>query len=315
MLAIVGLGDVGDDIKGALQTIRDKVDEGIDWVIDKALPVVEAVAGAVQSIVGAIKNVLFPPKKFTTDEEDHTISAEPVGGTNEIFVQSARLSMFQVLDYLSEKSPKKEGARIDKLRTSYTTWRDSPEKEDDEKKKKQDAYKAIADELADLWKALDKDDVPDSVIGWGGMDQGRATSVDAKLTRKGPPGSDASGDVKGSDTGFELGKDRKKVAWSKTHLLHRDLGGPGESFNLTPTSSSVNQLMYHAFEEKALQALKRGKFAKGKKSKRQLHYNVEVKYEAPYDFAKTVTGSVEEIGTPDPPEDALNIPKTPFDNY
>jgi len=46
MLGVVGLGDVSEGIRETIEKVRKKVDEGIDWLIDKGLAAVDAIKKA-----------------------------------------------------------------------------------------------------------------------------------------------------------------------------------------------------------------------------------------------------------------------------
>jgi nucleoid DNA-binding protein len=156
------------------------------------------------------------------------------------------------------------------LRKEYAIWKaiSVEEKNEKQKKKKEDGYAAIAELVEKIWNLVGHGDpIPPSIIHWGSLDyRGRATRVTANpLTSepKGGGGRPGSAEVKGWDSSEPLGNRR-------AHLLHEDLHGPGEPFNLTPSSESTNKLMYYRVEEPALKEVEEGK---------QLYYETIVTYQ------------------------------------
>ena len=127
------------------------------------------------------------------------------------------------------------------------------------------------------------------------MNQGRATSVTADpLTKKGGEGGPPVEDLPGWKT--QDAGNRTEEGRIRAHLLHYALHGPGQAFNLTPTSTSVNGLMYHRVEKPTLDALGIRSGDTGVEKTNQVIYRVAVTYEnslpAPQrNFAKTVTMS------------------------
>jgi len=81
---------------------------------------------------------------------------------------------------------------------------------------------------------------------------------------------------------FVWGQDKLEDRWPegriRGHLLHYAFHGPGKNFNLTPTSDSVNQLMYHKVEKFALDAWGIRKGAAGVKVEKtnQIRYETTV---------------------------------------
>jgi hypothetical protein len=133
--------------------------------------------------------------------------------------------------------------------------------------------------------------VPASSISWTTGPKGRAVQVIANpLTINGEGGSAPQEDVPGW-----TGASGVPEARIRAHLLHHDLHGPGRRFNLTPTSTSTNGLMWHRFEKHAKAAII--------KKKRQLYYMTKVKYDDTTkdnrykDVAKTVTMKVYDLKT------------------
>src|SRR4029077_3327847 len=139
---LFGLGDVGTRIKEALTTIREKVDEGIDWLIEKAASGIKAVAGAVKSVVGMI----FPEKKFTIAEESHTVSAEDSGETHEIMIETSKKTVDGFIAYARQNGegiPNLENDLVT-LKSKCDVWKMLPEKEPKDQEEKVKKFEDIA---------------------------------------------------------------------------------------------------------------------------------------------------------------------------
>jgi hypothetical protein len=166
---------------------------------------------------------------------------------------------------VASPDPKLAGA-IGRLEKAYGEWEKLPAETEPQRAKKSEGYTRILDIIRGVLERMPSSDpdLPVSKINWGGLDAGRASSVTANpLTRKGAGGSKPEEPILGWDTSV-------REARIRAHLLHHNLHGPGRRFNLTPTSSQTNQLMYNRVEKHALKAVQAG---------HQLIYSTQVKYD------------------------------------
>jgi len=286
---LIGLGDVGTRIKEALTTIREKVDEGIDWLIEKAASVIKAVAGAVKSVVGMI----FPEKKFAIAEEGHTVSAEGSGETHEIYVQSDKMAINAFITYARQNGAGVPNLESDLaiLKAKYDTWRALPEKEQKEQEDKVKKFDDIAELIEKIMKNLPLVKPIDSVITAGplfapdGLEVGANWMEADPLTSKHPPGAspgstdwDVWSIVKPGRKGTSTGLRRQGTGlYVRGHLLNQKLGGGNAKENLTPITYTANS-NHEQFVESLLKDLIGESGAGGATRKGMAYYKVEADY-------------------------------------
>ncbi|MBW2739805.1 MAG: hypothetical protein JRE64_13365 [Deltaproteobacteria bacterium] len=285
---LLGISGISNKISSFIKGIQKKVRKVVDKILKKIVKGIKKLLGkgktAAKKVGKKIKELIFPKKTFSVGTEKHTVYVAKSGKKHKIFVKSKTLG---VEDFI--KHAQKEGAgnkaitkKTGELQTLYTKWKNMPEQNEKERKTKETRYVSIANKIKDIMKILPQSPVPPSVIHWDPLEKGRAKGVSADpLTYKGPSGSVPSETIKGHDT--KLIYKGKKVAYIRAHLLHGktskpDLHGPGKKFNMTPTSSKINQLMYHGVEKHALAALGIKPENKVKKGRTVLNYNVKVSY-------------------------------------
>ncbi len=102
----VGLDDIGEHLKDIVETIREKVDEAIDWLIDTALKTGRAVldalglGGPAEPKEGAGSTGLpdtTVQENFELKNEGHTLTAKSEGGKLEIMMASELQGIFLVM--------------------------------------------------------------------------------------------------------------------------------------------------------------------------------------------------------------------------
>ena len=99
----VGLGGLGDKIREMIENIRQKVDDGILWLIDKGKAAVDAVLRVVGSAIAAVRNWWQQRKDFSTPSgHPHSIYFSGTG-------KNARL-------LLASNDPEEIRSRIQKLK-------------------------------------------------------------------------------------------------------------------------------------------------------------------------------------------------------
>ena len=281
LASLLGVGGIGEKIQEILETIRRPINQAIDWVINKAAALGRGIVGGAKKIA----NLIFPPEHFSAEDGDHTVTAVPKGEDYEIVVHSETRGVQEFIKFARKQADENSIAgvehQIDDLDKKYTAWKGIVTTDDKGKKEKEKRFVAIARLVESIWKKVASEGpVPDSVIHWSPRDsRGRATGVVADpLTKKGADGGPPKADIPGWDQ-EDPGK-RSPEGRIRAHLLHYALHGPGEAYNLTPTSNSVNALMYTKVESHALKALGIRKNATSAKVPKatQLHYETKVTY-------------------------------------
>src|SRR5262249_4706474 len=109
---LAGIGNIGQKIKDTIKKIRDKVDDGILWLIDKAKGIFQAVAGA----VGAVRD--WGRERFSTKvgDESHTVTVHGQDAGAEIYIESTPERVYDFLNRLDGNS-KADKKVIGQIRT------------------------------------------------------------------------------------------------------------------------------------------------------------------------------------------------------
>lgn len=271
---LLGISGITEKIVGVIKKIQAKVDQAIDKVIGRIAAGIRGIVGAGKAVaekgIEKIKSLVLPKKRIDVEGESHTVEAGESRGRYEIVVHSRR---FRVDEFVAE-AKKKEAASPDpklagaigRLDKAYGEWEKLPAETEPQRAEKSKGYTRILDIIRGVLERMpsSEPDLPVSKISWDGLEAGRAKGVTANpLTRKGAGGSKPEEPILGWDTSV-------REARIRAHLLHHNLHGPGRRFNLTPTSSQTNQLMYNRVEKHALKAVQAG---------HQLIYSTQVDYD------------------------------------
>jgi hypothetical protein len=296
----VGL-DLSGRLKEALEIVREKVDKGLTWVIDKLVVIVEKLVSMGKAAISAVIDWWKKKKEVTTkDGEKHTIYLEGSGSNYKLMIRSTPENYRQfILNTLNkngitapvpgsdEEKALNKAAEIDTKLGNY----DKVKQED--RQVWGDELAKMIDDLADLTAKLKINlNVPDppSVIRWGGPNaEGFGTMMSADLLSenyvKGEPAAEESVAVLGWDYARSLQKISKKGAptpiYVKGHLLNENLGGPANVTNLTPITGDMNKEHLNKVE-KHVKKLVLGKESAADKSptaKKVVNYTVDVKYD------------------------------------
>ncbi len=257
----LGLGKIVDSVHGIIRALRRPIVTAIEWLLNKIKPlvvkVVHGVAGAVSKGIAKLKGMIFPPKKVVLPGSTHTMQVE--GRRYDIAVYSNRMLIPDIVTRARNKGL--DAKKIDALERKYNQWTamelpDTPEKERKDYKERSEAFQEIYQLATPLLEKIFGTDET-TKISWGGLDNiGRASYVQANpLTRKGVQGTSVSEEIPGHDT--ELTYAGERISYNSTHLLHHEMGGPGRSINLTPTSVSLNRTIYNQVEKPVLKELEK----------------------------------------------------------
>jgi hypothetical protein len=134
----VGL-NLSERLKDALELVREKVDKGLTWVIDKLVGLIEKLVTMGKAAVGKVLNWLGLSKQFTVDEdESHTLKLRKSGDSVELVIESVTTPIIGFLDaYVAKKPAKKADVDAIKLYIKNTVNKqiDKVDKETDDSKK------------------------------------------------------------------------------------------------------------------------------------------------------------------------------------
>ncbi len=118
----IGLGSLGNRIQEMVEAVRERVNQGIDWVIDKAITVgkafLDGLKRGVTAVAGGIVRLLFGDSSaFSMNGTPHTLSVRAGGEGGELYMSSpgeaslvkkirdARESLKFKTDFTARKKP------------------------------------------------------------------------------------------------------------------------------------------------------------------------------------------------------------------
>jgi hypothetical protein len=118
----VGLGKVADKLKEVIESIREKVDAAIDWLVDKAvnmgMAILNRLLGMARSARDAVMGWLGIRKEFTNaDNEKHSFYFKPSGNRGELLLASTPTNVGKYLRNTKEKIDKDESMEESKKAT------------------------------------------------------------------------------------------------------------------------------------------------------------------------------------------------------
>ncbi|MGJ7506618.1 AHH domain-containing protein [Variovorax sp. GT1P44] len=152
----VGLGGIGAAIRNIIDKLREKVDDAILWLIDKAKAGIEAVLGGIKAGVAALEDWFGLRKDFTAQGKPHTLYFVGTGHSARLAVASNETFMEDLLepngeletDVLKSEDAARIGA-LHRARSAYAKVRVSQSILDTTPNdtKASDALKSAADDL------------------------------------------------------------------------------------------------------------------------------------------------------------------------
>lgn len=276
----IGL-NLSERLKDALELVREKVDKGLTWVIDKLVTLIEKLVAMGKAAVAAFSEWWKSKKEFTAaDGKHHEIFFQGQGDTAVLIIKSDPTPYTNFLNiYLNEL--KKDGQESEEVEVAGKKQTKSQLIEDaknvagdieTEKKKKIATYSGADDKekeakkaeeidklitkLADMsvpffGAAKDKPKDNEIIIPAGANNNDFAVTQEAKLIWNTPKvTSNGSGpDTNAKHAIYDKIDFRQKGGGSyyiRGHLINDNLGGPGKWNNMTALSRTAN----HEHEEK-----------------------------------------------------------------
>ena len=293
----LGLGRLSTRIREILQRVQGVVNSAIDWLIDRAIRLGQALldmarrgVAAVRGAVGRLRDWWRERVNFAgQDGRAHHLYFRGEGANAELIIESTPMGFQTFLNGLpatANSSDKAEAQRLyDELRRIQRIPPPAPSTaapggaagtptgagipaNDAEILRLTHELGTVAARLVSAGSAP-----PSTPPVYGALSNGFSSSVEVNtLTSNSPPGSEPSVD---SELWNRL--KRRKVGngsyYIRGHLLNHHIGGSGATWaNLTPITGSANTTMSSNIEEKAKTAVEAGT---------QLDYKVEAKYPRP----------------------------------
>ena len=94
----VGL-NLSERLKDALQIVREKVDKGLTWVIDKVVVIIEKIVSFGKAVAGKVLSWLGLKKEFTMENGDkHTLSLAQSGSKGQLIIESTPMPLLTFIN-------------------------------------------------------------------------------------------------------------------------------------------------------------------------------------------------------------------------
>lgn len=269
---ILGLDNLAAKLRKMLDKLRIKVDEALDWLIDKAIKMGSGLLEMGKKAIGAIKNWWKVKKIFKgKDGSNHELYFEGEGASAKLMIKStpetfeAFIESIKVADNDDAKEAKEKAVaiakKIDEKKKEKVKGNTDKETKKNEEKKQKDLEKLLnkLSQHAGVLFGVNIKDQPESKIkhideNIGGDKMGVGMMAEV-LTQKGEAGSTPT---KAKHEVFDKLLKRREGGRSyyvRGHLLNEHLHGPGKWENMTPLSQKGNQKHLEFAENKVKTAV------------------------------------------------------------
>jgi hypothetical protein len=238
-----GLGNLGKKIAEIIGTIREKVVQAVDWLIDKAIAAIKAVVKLVKTGAAKLAEWWKGKESFHDGAKEHTVGFTGEGPSAELVIESTP----EILEnYLTRTGV--SGQKLKEIKDYAKKINDIKKAGDGNFGKTQG--EKIQEYLLEIAKRLGKK-LPDSQITFKTTPVPNFTGqVGQKMTAN--PLSLKSTKYAGSEprqeTDFWKDVNRRQYAYVRGHLLNHHVHGPGINENLVPIPTGTNSDMERKFE-------------------------------------------------------------------
>ncbi|WP_163397784.1 eCIS core domain-containing protein [Flavobacterium fluviatile] len=270
----VGLTGIGARIGEMIISVQQMVDEALTWLVNKAVDTGMALLDRVMAMGASVRDAILDwlglRKQFNADGETHNLFLRAVGGVPQMWVASEEMPFSTFLTNKQTEineitnattKARKQGALnsataiynndIVRIKNLLTTETDQSRKTD-----LQNQLNAKFNEIVPflvITGIANGGRLPDTHVQIGGSG-GRASFSEAdpltKNESKKPPRVTA--EPAGWASHIKTINNYDDI-YVRLHLLHFDLGGPGnDTGNVTPGKKSENGMMYNQAEQNAV---------------------------------------------------------------
>lgn len=263
----VGLGRIGDKIREIVENIRERVDQGIQWLIDRAWAMgsglLEMAGNAVGAVTGAVRNWWQMRQSFTDQGEDHSMyfrgseqNATLIVASNPTPIDTWIESRKTTLTANGKFTGAKQGAynQIKNVLLPELHRATNPPRGSSAAPATR-TVDVIVNDIVTQAKIIGlKEEVPVPRMAVSpGFSSNQAVDTTAEYIYDGPnnhePGSNSTGGKLKPEFDELANRGIAGGYWVRFHLINADLGGKAVNSNLVPLSQSFNQEYSNQFEE------------------------------------------------------------------
>jgi phage-related protein len=253
----VGL-NLSERLKDALELVREKVDKGLTWVIDKVVGIIEKVVSFGKAVVASVVDWWKNKKQISDEGETHTIYFSGNGSAAQLMIASVATKYEDYIDQLkiADTDPKKAEKESAKVNAKAKHKELNDFKNSIESKSPADPADAqkisdLMDNIASETKTIifPRTAMPKSTPPvYGGLTGGFGTKMQVSILTKNVPEGGSSANSGLFNTNYSIldsryeKKGSVKPFYLRGHLLNADLGGPGDNWNnLVPLTAQANK--------------------------------------------------------------------------
>jgi hypothetical protein len=271
LAGLISLGNVGDKVRETIKKLQDKVDAGMDKVLEYIAEKGRQLWAKGKETYTYVAEWWKAKRPFKLGEEEHTLSIEGDEDHPQVMVASSAPTTLQIfLDNVS--ATKEEKQELTALAKKIKLRKKKVEEKDKAGNDGEANFNLLLEKISKL-KSSGGEKVPKSQVGPQQVNSlGGGEGVDAFLSLDHPVGTAperVSKPAVWEDLGPEL---QKRKSYVRGHLLSQRLGGQGVWKNMMPITNSANQTMFNAVEDRIIKVIGTGKT--------KVHYKVKANYKS-----------------------------------
>lgn len=273
-----GLGGIGGRVREIILEVRERVDNAILGLIDRARAAIQNVLNMIRSGVQAVAGWLGLHKNFRTpDGGRHELYFRGSAAAAQLVVASAEQTLDTLLaaggSFENQITTSGDATKIKALgvaraqhqlvKTAQATLQTKP---DDANATRQlnGAFNTLGDQLGIMGVSVVSDaDLPDTIITPAANGNKAGTVTASPLSKKGKGGSGPDPNIVGWSHVLTIDSGN----WERVHLVSQDFHGPGRFWNLVPARRTDNAWMREG-PERSIKTMRDRNMV--------LHYRVQV---------------------------------------
>ncbi|HEX4604055.1 MAG TPA: DUF4157 domain-containing protein [Candidatus Angelobacter sp.] len=246
-----GLGGIGERIREIIDGVRSRVDQGILWLIDRALAAGRWLLDRLRAGAAAVANWWNMRRPFRQGREEHTLYFEGEGPSAQLMVRTTPTTVPAFLAALRARTPAPSPAIISGVETELNTINTIKARtQGNFGQADGETIRVSMNRIADLLALAGDDELPLTHVDWTpttimGDPVGERMVANPLSPR---PGTYA-GSAPYQASSLWTAVNRRQWTYVRGHLLNHHLYGPGNNQNLVPIDRSLNTTMSANVEE------------------------------------------------------------------
>jgi phage-related protein len=247
-----GLGGIGARIREIIDGMRERVDQGILWLIDRALAAGRWILDRLRAGVAAVANWWTMRRPFRQGGQQHTLYFEGEGASAQLMMRTTPTPIPAFLAALRARTPAPDPAIVSGIETELTNINTIKSNTGGNfGQAGGDQIRVSMNRIADFLERIGDGDIPETRVRWTsrtimGNPVGETMLADPLSPRPGSLAGSAPHDA----SSLWNAVNRRQWTYVRGHLLNHHLYGPGVNENLVPIHRTLNSTMSAQVEEK-----------------------------------------------------------------